>query len=61
MAKLNAFEPFFGMYLRTPVRHSVKYRSSRFASFTEWERLYLSPKRIIPLRLRTERSVHPHE
>ncbi|KND50445.1 MAG: hypothetical protein AB202_02205 [Parcubacteria bacterium C7867-007] len=55
MAKLSTFDPFFSMYLRTPARHTTTRHTSQFASFTERERRYLSPKRMIPLSLRSER------
>ncbi|HEV7121609.1 MAG TPA: hypothetical protein VGN56_02160 [Candidatus Paceibacterota bacterium] len=49
MHKLTAFEPCFGMYLRTPAKRPA--RASRFASFTERERKYLAPKRVLRFKL----------
>ena len=47
MRNLTIFEPFFGLYPQAAAKRSSAHaslRSSRFASFTERERKYLSPK-----------------
>lgn len=54
MRNLTAFEPFFGMYQDTPAKRLAGkglLLSSRFASFTERERKYLAPKKLLPFRL----------
>lgn len=63
MYKLATFEPFFGMYLRTPAKRPASrgsFLSSRFASFTERERRYLSPKKLLPFALGAHAPVQAH-